>query len=361
LPPNVTIIAKDSNQEANQGRSVIPHQFDNRDNIHRRSFFPSVASHHRTFNDCTFISNIATTQHATVDRYHDPSRKIDIAIKTYHIETSGNEPPNDFAWREIELLSKLNHPCIIEFEGFSLGNANEGLKIATIYAEGGLLKEVLHSNPIWWNCTAKSLTIVGIVMGMRYLHSKGILHRDLKPSNILMNGRDHKVQICDFHVSRLKTIEKTFTGMVGTVQYMAPEIYRMSCDSEGGFSPDPTEKMDVFSFGLILYEIIVGQKVFPDNLDLANVMYRVLNEKRAEIPGWIPAFVFQLISKCWDDDPENRPTFKEIFEVLRMNEFKISHECDSTVIESYVERIECKERENAARPQTFFDLPDVSD
>jgi hypothetical protein len=73
------------------------------------------------------------------------------------------------------------------------------------------------------------------------------------------------------------------------------------------------------------------------------------------IPGWIPTYVSELISDCWSDDSENRSIFKDIFEVLRRNEFKISR-----VIESYVESIESEERNNAARGQTLFDLADYS-
>jgi hypothetical protein len=79
---------------------------------------------------------------------------------------------------------------------------------------------------------------------------------------------------------------------------MAPELYEISQDDEGHYGPDPTEKIDVFWFRLILYEIVVGKPVFSFVVDPVQVMLRVLNRTRAPIPGCIPAFVFQLISNC---------------------------------------------------------------
>jgi serine/threonine protein kinase len=145
--------------------------------------------------------------------------------------------------------------------------------------------------------------------------------------------------------------------MIGTPQYMAPEMYAIGTDEEGHQLPDPTEKIDVFSFGLILYEIIFGEPVFSEDLVPAGVMRLVVEGKFPEIPGWIPAFVFQLISECWSVNPTKRPTFSDIQEILRSNDFMINQECDSAVIVSYVENIENEERENAARPRTFLDLP----
>jgi serine/threonine protein kinase len=303
------------------------------------------------------ISNITTTLLTTVDRYLDTSSNIELAIKTYRIPLPEDDPTIESGWRELEVFVNLHHPCMIEFQGFSPGNDREGFKIATSYASGGSLKEVLNSRPSWWDWTTKSRTISGIVLCLRYLHSKCIIHRDLKPNNILIEGSDHNVRICDFHISRLASINKTFTQGIGTPQYMAPELYETGEDGEGHYHSDPTEKIDVFSFGLILYEIIFGHPVFPEDLTPPQVMFRVLSGTRASIPGWIPAFVFQMISECWSEDPKVRPTFSDILNTLRENEFKISPECDSNVISSYVERIEGIESENEARSQKILTLP----
>jgi serine/threonine protein kinase len=358
LPPNITIVAEDSKSSTAEDHSLIGNRFHNLDLIHRRSFSPLIKKHLRTFEDCKFIANIASTFFTTVDRYLDTSSNIELAIKTYRIPLLEDNPRRTSAWRELDVFIKMYHPCMIEFQGFSLGNYREGFKIATVYADGGSLKEVLNSKPSWWDWTTKSRTISGIVLCLRYLHSKGIIHRDLKPSNILIKGSDHNIRICDFNISRLVSIEQTFTQGIGTLQYMAPELYKTGEDDEGHCNPDQTGKIDVFSFGLILYEIILGKPVFPENLTAAQVMYQALGDTRAPIPGWIPAFVFQMISNCWSRHPKVRPTFNEILNILRENEFKISPECDSNLISSYVERIERIEIENEARSQKIFHFAD---
>jgi serine/threonine protein kinase len=108
------------------------------------------------------------------------------------------------------------------------------------------LKDVIDSNPTWWNWTTKSRTISGIVLCLRYLHSKDIIHRDLKPNNILIEGSDHNLRICDFRISHLPSIAKTFTGGIGTPQSIAPEFYEIGEDDEVNYNTDPTEKIDVF-------------------------------------------------------------------------------------------------------------------
>jgi serine/threonine protein kinase len=262
-----------------------------------------------------------------------------LAIKTYHVSLEDNDEKIEFAWREIELLPKLHHPCIVKFEGLSCGPGREGLKIATVYADGGSLKEVQQSKPDWWDWTAKSRTIAGIVLGMRYLHSKNIVHRDLKPSNILMKGREHSVEICDFKASRLSSIEKTFTHIIETAQYMASEMYDTGDDDEGNANPDPTEKIDVFSFGLILYEIFVGSPVFSSSDSPFTVIQRLRAQDLPTVPSSCGRFMQNLIGQCWQPNPANRPSFHDILGLFRDRRFDIVPNATTTDIEAFCEAI----------------------
>jgi serine/threonine protein kinase len=244
LPPNVTIITKDANSSTAQNEPFISDRFNNP--IHRQSFSSSIVEYYRTSEDCQLIANIAETFFTRVDRYLDTSSNIELAIKTYRTRSPTDKIAIEYGWRELEILMKLHHPCMIEFVGFSPGNRIEGFKIATVYVEGCSLKEVLVSTPSWLDWTTKSRIISGIVLCLRYIHSKGIIHRDLKPSNILIEGQDYSVRICDFHISRLSSIEKLLSQFVGTPQYLSPELYEMGEDGEGHSNPAPTEKADVF-------------------------------------------------------------------------------------------------------------------
>jgi serine/threonine protein kinase len=196
----------------------------------------------------------------------------------------------------------------------------------------------------------KSGIVAGIVIGMKYIHSKGIIHRDLKPNNILLENPNHTVRICDFNISRQVESDTTFTRLRGTPRYMAPEIFEFADDNDNDDNDgaddvhhDITEKIDVYAFGLIFYEILFGRRVFPEDFSDKQIMYRVIRGKLPDIPGEIPFFVGNLIGRCWSREPDDRPTFSDILSVLRVNEFKLSDECDCSSISSYVSSIEEQE------------------
>jgi serine/threonine protein kinase len=108
-----------------------------------------------------------------------------------------------------------------------------------------------------------------------------------------------------FEESRFAGTE--LTRQVGSPHYMAPEMYEEGCYSD---------KVDVFSFGLILYEMLTRKPVFAKELRPQQVMRRVLSSSRALIPDTIPAPISQLIEDCWHDDPAVRPSFERIFKRL---------------------------------------------
>jgi serine/threonine protein kinase len=113
---------------------------------------------------------------------------------------------------------------------------------------------------------------------------------------------------------------------------MAPEMYE-----EGEY----TDKVDVFSFGLILYEVVVGEPVFPPNLVLAKVMAKVLAGKRKPIPDFVLDWVRDIISKCWDMNPDLRPSFLEIECILRGHDFGIVGEVDNKRVKSIISTFTC--------------------
>jgi serine/threonine protein kinase len=207
-------------------------------------------------------------------------------------------------------------------------------RIATFFVDGCSLSSVVASNPVWWTGTMKSIAVVGIVIGMKYVHSRGIVHRDLKPSNILIDNEAHRVHICDFGSSRLFSPDSTLTQQIGTPQYMAPEMYESDERSEYDF------KVDAFPFGLILYELLTGKPVFGLDLTSYQIMHKALIEPRPNIPAPIPAFVKSIIRSCWSSDPAARFSFSEIFGILEENEFRICHGVDSAQVRLFIKSIE---------------------
>jgi serine/threonine-protein kinase len=211
-----------------------------------------------TFNDIFFVNRMGQSVFATVDRYYEKSSGLELAIKTFRATLEPNEENTDQLVCEVEILAKLHHLCVVELRGFSFATDRKDVRFETVYIDGDSLGAVLDSAspPSWWTSTVKSRTIARIVLGMQYVHPKGIIHRDLKPNNILLEGAENHARICDFHVSRVADLPKMFMQCVGTPHYIAPDMYESGEDEDGFLHPDPTEKVDVFSFSLILYEIV---------------------------------------------------------------------------------------------------------
>jgi serine/threonine protein kinase len=155
--------------------------------------------------------------------------------------------------REVDGLICLSHPCIIVIVEYSLATKRSPAQIGTRYAANGSLRKALDISAPFLDDAGKAVVACGIIVGMRFIHSQGFVHRDLKPESILLDERGF-AQIADLGSSRFCGSGLTLTTQVGTPLYMAPETYD-ECDY--------TPAVDVYSFALILYELVVGQPAFP--------------------------------------------------------------------------------------------------
>ena len=247
--------------------------------------------------------------------------------------------------REVSMLAMLDHPCILTIKGVTLPSpSSHDWVIATEFMEndsiGRLLQKVnsaraqKEKEPEAWNHTNITIMIVGIVLGMRHIHRLSVLHRDLKPSNILLDKQYHP-RIGDFGLSRLYDGVSTLTHEVGTPAYMAPELFENDAYSD---------KIDVFSFGLILFELLTGQRAFNEERVYAHIK-QLVEGKRPEIPDTVSPSMQSLIKECWDNHPEMRPPFAEIYRRLRNIDFKIWDDVDSKAVTDYVTEITNAERE----------------
>jgi serine/threonine protein kinase len=193
-----------------------------------------------------------------------------------------------------------------------------------------LLKKVRsHSIPRFWDPTGIGIVICGIVLGMRYVHSKGFIHRDLKPSTILINELGYAM-ISDFGTTRSEYDDRTWTSDTGSVHYAAPEMYR-----EG----EITRKADVFSFGLIAYELLVGRPVFHYSEMPFPIMRKVLNGEMPVIPGCVGKVIQSLITRCWSKRPDDRPSFDDIVDEFEREHFNVFPGAASRKIFEYVRSV----------------------
>jgi hypothetical protein len=214
---------------------------------------------------------------------------------------------------EMKLMSKLRHVNIVTFLGASI--AAPKLAILLEFMPGGSLYRAIHRrrrNNLGPFPLLKSLWIAfGIAKGIQYLHAQYpvIIHRDLKSPNILLGTNVREVKVTDFGLSRLRVASFVNTGPGGTPEWMAPELLRQ----------DPfDEQSDVFSFGVILWELIMCEKPWRDDHPMQIVFKVGSRGEKLETPPpelCIPE-IREMIVKCLHEDPAARPRFTELTEKL---------------------------------------------
>jgi serine/threonine protein kinase len=262
----------------------------------------------------------------SIELIRDSITSEELSVKT--LSGNSEEARNQFL-NEVNALDVLRHPCIIEVKGCCPSQA-EGFKVVTQYAGTGPLKDILKDRPPrWWNPGRKAITVAGIVLGMEFVHSKGFIHRDLTPANICFDD-DHNVKICNFASSmtsdRVSEVDSTVTNP-GSLIYRAPEVREGRYDS----------KVDVYAFGLILYEIVCGNGVFSrcEGEEEMRWCERLQAGERPEIPENVLSFARELIENCWSSVPTKRPSFSEIWRRMKKAGFGIVNGVDIAAVEAF--------------------------
>ncbi len=208
---------------------------------------------------------------------------------------------------------KLSHDNIVRIHDF--GEERGKKYISMEYVEGRTLKDLIRASARDTGTDVPRIAVLDltnyarqIARAMRYAHEQGIIHRDLKPANIMITP-DGKVKVADFGIAKAVEVSDqshgTITGaIVGTPLYMSPEqIMGESCDT----------RTDIYSFGILLYEGIIGHAPFNQG-DLA---YQHLHVDPEPIPENVDPIMREIIMKCLEKDPEERwQNFTEILEKL---------------------------------------------
>ncbi|KAM3379030.1 serine/threonine-protein kinase EDR1 [Capsicum galapagoense] len=209
---------------------------------------------------------------------------------------------------EIEIMLRLRHPNVVLFMGAVTRPPN--LSILTEYLPRGSLYKLLHRPSIQIEEKKRLRMALDVAKGMNYLHTSNplIVHRDLKTPNLLVD-KNWVVKVCDFGMSRMK--HHTFLSSkstAGTAEWMAPEVLR---------NEPSNEKSDVFSFGVILWELAT-LKVPWTGMNSMQVVGAVgFQGRRLDIPASVDPIIAEIISECWNQNPQVRPSFGQIISRLK--------------------------------------------
>ncbi|KAK2644991.1 hypothetical protein Ddye_020186 [Dipteronia dyeriana] len=266
-------------------------------------------------------------QGSTAEIYRGIWRGLDVAVKCINPEFfQTNEGGVTFFAQELDTLCRQRHRFVLQLMGACLEPPDHGWVVTEFMST--TLKEWLHGRgnrrkqrtvplPPFRERLAKAFEIA---QAMQYLHEQKpkVCHRDLKPSNIFLDDACH-VRVADFGHARFLTEEEmALTGETGTYVYMAPEVIR--CEPYN-------EKCDVYSFGIILNELITGDHPYIEtDYGPTRIAVEVGEGKlRPALPGYDGQMkeLIKLIQLLWDGDASTRPAFSFITSALRDLQKKI--------------------------------------
>jgi serine/threonine protein kinase len=231
--------------------------------------------------------------------YRATDTKLDreVAIKILPADVANDPERLSRFTREAKVLASLNHPNIATVFG-----VEEGALIMELI-EGDTLADRIRKGPI---PAEEALQIaMEIAAAMEYAHERGIIHRDLKPANVMAASR---VKVLDFGLAKVRenlesdatiTCETQLGVILGTAAYMSPE-------QASGKPADA--RSDVFSFGVLLYEMLSGQRAFSEESPistLAAILHKQAKPLR-EIAPTVPAMLESIVARCMEKDPSVR-------------------------------------------------------
>ncbi|KAK8481339.1 hypothetical protein V6N13_144675 [Hibiscus sabdariffa] len=256
--------------------------------------------------------------------YHGKWRGTDVAIKRINDRCFAGKPSEqdrmiDDFWNEAIKLADLHHPNVVAFYGVVLDGPGGSVATVTEYMVNGSLRTALQKNERNLDKHKRLLIAMDVAFGMEYLHGKNIVHFDLKSDNLLVNLRDPHRPICkvgDLGLSKVKCQTLISGGVRGTLPWMAPELLN-------GSSSLVSEKVDVFSFGIVMWELLTGEEPYSDLHYGAIIGGIVSNTLRPLVPECCDPEWRSLMERCWSSEPSERPNFTEIADELRSIAAKI--------------------------------------
>ncbi|KAF5746969.1 EDR1 isoform 1 [Tripterygium wilfordii] len=240
--------------------------------------------------------------------YHADWNDTEVAVKKFLDQDFSGAALAEFK-REVRIMRRLRHPNVVLFMGAVTRPPN--LSIITEFLPRGSLFKILHRRPHYQIDEKRRIKMaLDVARGMNCLHTSTptIVHRDLKSPNLLVD-KNWNIKVCDFGLSRLK--HNTFLSSkstAGTPEWMAPEVLR---------NEPSNEKCDVYSFGVILWELATLRLPWSGMNPMQVVGAVGFQKRRLEIPKEVDPLVARIIWECWQTEPNLRPSFAQLTVALK--------------------------------------------
>src|SRR5579884_1349559 len=257
---------------------------------------PSLVQPGAKLGNFELVARIGRGGMGEVWRAHDPRLKRNVAIKLLPLAFAHHPDRIARFEHEARAASALNHPNIVSV--FDVGHENGVWWIVSELVDGEPLTALIGRGPL----SPRRVAEIGmqIAEGLAAAHSAGIVHRDLKPGNIMLR-RDGRVKIVDFGLAKRRGPGEDSTtltdsgAIMGRAGYMSPEQVR---------GEDVDTRSDIFSLGVILYEMLSGRQAFSGKSTI-EIMNAILKDEPAEIPPVLPALE-SIVRHCLEKDRERR-------------------------------------------------------
>ncbi|KAM4810006.1 serine/threonine-protein kinase Chk2 [Rhinophrynus dorsalis] len=239
-------------------------------------------------------------------------KKVAVKIinkRKFKLSTSNSEQPISVD-TEIEILKKIDHPCIIKIENFF--DSEDFYYIVLELMEGGELFDRVITCTRLKESTAK-LYFYQMLLAVQYLHENGVIHRDLKPENVLLSSASEEclIKITDFGQSKILGETSLMRTLCGTPTYLAPEV--LNTEGTAGYS----SAVDYWSLGVILFVCLSGYPPFSEQNCKIPLKNQIAGGKYTFIPAaWehVSKPALDLVKKLLVVDPNKRLTTKEALE-----------------------------------------------
>ena len=229
--------------------------------------------------------------------------KDETPIAAKRMECTKNQIPHEI-WGYGNLP---HHPNVLPLLGVAHSKDGFNILICMELADKSLY-QYLHVEQKAPSPQQSTSWAMQIARGVQHLHQNELAHCNLKSTNVLLFEREDVVKVCDFRSSQPRGHTTTVSDTASIHRWMAPE-------RKGEMSVAASQCCDIFSYGMIMYEIFANRIPFSNVEEGVEVVAQIRSGKRPTIPQKVPPHIKQVMELCWKEKPQDRPTFDKIIEV----------------------------------------------